>query len=135
MSTIDSSSPNAVQDFFDLSAERAFCHRHGYRRWEGANKVNWCAHLLHRRSCSLVQGPCRIPSPISDHVRVYKSRRGYPVIVSQPYCAPERYAELTAVAADFAKQWGLFFRIANEESWWNTGRTILIELWGKGAQR
>jgi hypothetical protein len=130
-------SPQAnTQEIFNEAVERAFCHRHGYMRFKSAAKVNWCAHTLLGQCCPhliTADQDCHIPRGLWDHPRIYSDHKGHPVIIVQPYASPEEYVKIAASAAHFASQWNLYFRISNEESWWNPGRTTLIEFWGKWA--
>lgn len=117
-----------------LSHERetAYLQRHAYTYFRRAKDIGWCAHLLKRQSCAALPAKsCAFPEVINDHIRVYKNRKGFPVITCQPYVAPKDYARVAGIVAEFAARWGLYFRMSNEESWWNPGQTILIELWGK----
>lgn len=120
-----------VEQVLQRERETEFCRRHFYRPFHDAGRLTWCAHLLFKKPCPYdIVRDCRIPDILWDHPRVYRDDKGHPVLTLQPYIAPKEYAAVAQEATQFAARWNLYFRISNEESWWNPGRSILIEFWG-----
>ena len=111
-------------------ARRAFCRNHGLV----VTKRFFCAHNLKEEPCPVKSGPCHFHAPFFDHLDFFREKEtGRLRLVSQPY--GDANENLTAAVAAWATKWDLKFRISAEDSWWNPGKTVLIEFQEKGGKK